>query len=332
MQKRILLVGAGAAGQVFGLYLARGGADVSVFVRPKYESEARGGYRLYQVDPLGRRKADRLLPSEVHTSIESLADAEPFDQVWLCVATTSLDPRWLADLAEVTAPATLVSFQPGLGVREQLERAASRERIAQGIIGFLAWATPLEGSTDRRELAVADDPGIAYFTPPGMVIPISSPSERRALQVIDALRAGGMGSHLVGDAEADLAFGTAILMPLVGGLELAGWSFATFREGDRASLVTEAAKEALAVTVAETGREPPIFSRALLLPELLRLGFWAMPKVAPIDIETYLRVHFTKVGEQTRVLLAGYSERAARRGLPNDAIESMTRGLEDLPV
>jgi ketopantoate reductase len=332
MQKRILLVGAGAAGQVFGLYLERGGADVSVFVRPKHEAAARAGYRLYHVDPLGRRKAERLSPSEVHTDTDSLARAEPFEQVWLCVATTSLDPEWLSELAAATAPATLVSFQPGLGVRERLEHAAPRERIAQGVIGFLAWATPLEKSADPRELAVTDDPGIAYFTPPGMVIPISSPSERRALQVIDALRAGGMGSHLVGDAEADLAFGTALLMPVVGGLELAGWSFATFREGDAARLVTDAAKEALAVTIAETGREPPMLSRALLLPELLRLGSWVMPKVAPIDVETYLRVHFTKVGEQTRMLLAGYSERAARHGLPNEAIESMTRGLEDLPA
>ncbi len=333
MKKRILIVGAGAAGQVFGLYLARGGADVSVFVRPKHEAAARAGYPLYRVDPFGRRKAERLVPREVHTTVDDLARAEPFDQVWLCVATTSLDPEWLSDVAAATAPATLVSFQPGLGVRERFEQAvADTRRIAQGVIGFLAWATPLEGSTDPRELKTADDPGIAYFAPPGMVIPISSSSERRALEVIDALRAGGMGSHLVGDAEADLAFGTALLMPVVGGLELAGWSFATFREGDAAKLVTEAAKEALAVTIAETGREPPVLSRALLLPELLRLGSWVMPKVAPIDVETYLRVHFTKVGEQTRMLLAGYSERAARHGLPNEAIERMTRGLEDLPA
>ena len=75
----------------------------------------------------------------------------------------------------------------------------------------------------------------------------------------------------------------------------------------------------------------PWFAGAFLVPAFLRLGVLAAPIAAPLDLETYLRVHFTKVGEQTRILLAGYAERARSHGLPYDAIEAIVRGLEDLP-
>jgi 2-dehydropantoate 2-reductase len=281
---------------------------------------------------VGKRRAERFEPAEVYTSPDEVARAPRFDRAWLCVATTSLDPAWLADVAAATAPATLVSFQPGLGVREKLEQAAPRDRIVQGVIAFLAWSTPLEGSTDPRELAAADAPGVAYFCPPMTPIAISGASERRALGVLDALRLGGMPAQVVHDAEADLAFSTALLMPVIAGLEIAGWSFAAFREGDAADLATAAASETLAITEEETGRAAPLPSRLLLLPQLLRVGTRLAPVASPLDIETYLRVHFTKVGEQTRLLLSGYGERAARRDREHGAIERITRALEDLPV
>lgn len=326
MTKRILVVGAGRVGQVYGHHVGKGGASVTVLVRPRHDAEARAGYRMVHVHSTGRRDASRFEP-EVVTSIDALARSERFDEAWLCVATNALEDAWLADLAAATAPATLVSFQPGLGVRERLHRAADPTRVVQGMITFLAWESPLPGSEDPRERDA--EPGTAYFVPPLETIAVSGGSQRRALAVVDSLRSGGLSAHLVQDVEAELAFSTAVLMPAIGTLELAEWSFSKFREGDLADLAAAATRETLAVTEAETGRSTPLFAHALEVPLLLRLGTRIAPVVAPLDIETYLRVHFTKVGPQTRLLLAGYGERARRRELPCEAIEAIARGLED---
>ena len=49
----VLIVGAGAVGQVYGRHLALGGAHVHYFVREKYADECRRGFTFY---PLNRRK------------------------------------------------------------------------------------------------------------------------------------------------------------------------------------------------------------------------------------------------------------------------------------
>ena len=42
--KKVLLLGAGAVGQVYGYHLAKAGAEVSFKVRPKYLEETRQGW------------------------------------------------------------------------------------------------------------------------------------------------------------------------------------------------------------------------------------------------------------------------------------------------
>ena len=50
---KILLVGAGAVGQVYGRHLQLGGAQVTFFVREKYLESLRGGMPVY---PLNKQK------------------------------------------------------------------------------------------------------------------------------------------------------------------------------------------------------------------------------------------------------------------------------------
>ena len=52
-----------------------------------------------------------------------------------------------------------------------------------------------------------------------------------------------------------------------------------------------------------------------------------MPWLAPFDLETYFRYHFTKVGDQTRLMLATYRERAAARGSDHDALDRLLAAL-----
>jgi hypothetical protein len=81
---RALIVGAGSVGQVFGHHLARGGAEVSFLVKPKYADDCRRGFTLY---PLGRRppRAQAFAAAGVLTAPEEAAGTA-WDQIVVAVA------------------------------------------------------------------------------------------------------------------------------------------------------------------------------------------------------------------------------------------------------
>ena len=51
-QRKVLIVGAGAVGQVYARHAQLGGAEVTFFVRDKYREEVSRGFDMY---PLNRR-------------------------------------------------------------------------------------------------------------------------------------------------------------------------------------------------------------------------------------------------------------------------------------
>ena len=57
----------------------------------------------------------------------------------------------------------------------------------------------------------------------------------------------------------------------------------------------------------------------------------ASPAVFPFPIEAYLKFHFTKVGDQTRLNIAAYIEEGKRRGLPTAALEDLTSRVPPVP-
>ncbi len=48
-ENRVLVVGAGAVGQVYGLYLRRGGARVSFLVKPAHAAWCQRGFALHRL-------------------------------------------------------------------------------------------------------------------------------------------------------------------------------------------------------------------------------------------------------------------------------------------
>ena len=73
----------------------------------------------------------------------------------------------------------------------------------------------------------------------------------------------------------------------------------------------------------------PILPRIVPL-VFLRIGLFLLPLLAPFDVETYFRVHFTKVGAQTRSLLAHASAAAETAGLAHRAIDALAADLRRL--
>ena len=151
---RVLIVGAGAVGQVFGYHLARSGARVGFLVKPAYADEARRGYTLYPLNVRGG----------AGDAVRRLSTCSPRrprikDQVYITVASNALHAgTWLAELVATCARATIVTLQPGLDDHATVVAAVgSAERVVAGSIGFLSYHAPLPAET--RFAA----PGMAYW-------------------------------------------------------------------------------------------------------------------------------------------------------------------------
>jgi 2-dehydropantoate 2-reductase len=168
---------------------------------------------------------------------------------------------------------------------------------------------------------------VAYWVPPLGAAPFSG-SRARALAVVAALRAGGQPARLHPDVPGLVGFPSAIMMAYLLALEAGGWRLDGLgRMGGRAG---QAAREAIAVVARRVQRRPLLIGLASR-PFTVRAGLWLGRRVIPLDLETYLREHFTKVGDQTRLMVAQYIDAGRASGLPVAALEGLRDAAGALP-
>lgn len=325
MSERVLVVGAGAVGQVFGRHLGLGGAAVTFFVREKYREGVARGFDMY---PLNRRKKQRgelvrFTEFEVVSSAAEVA-ARRFEQIYLTVSSNALLGDWLRELLHAVPGAIVVSLQPGSEDRARVLAAMAgprpEERLVSGMISLISYAAPLPGETRFAQ------PGTAYWFPTLGPSPLSGP--RSAVDgVLAALKRGKLPAKRHRDVPGSVAFPSAVLMPYLAALELGGWSFASLRDPDHAARAAGAAREAMAVVSQGGAGRAPFGVRQLARPRVLRLVLALARRLVPLPLETYVREHFIKVGDQTRMFLQQYVDAGRRAGLPVAALEGLTRGL-----
>lgn len=316
---RVLVVGAGAVGQVFARHYQLGGADVTLLVKEKYAAEARGGFDLYPLNGRGRGRAVRFEGFGVVTGPEEVA-ARTFDQVMLTVASPALRGPWLPALVAAAGEATIVALQPGLDDRARLVEAGVREdRLVQGLISLISYHAPLPGETRFPT------PGMAYWFPPRSPSPFSGPAARVAA-VIDVLKRGRMPVKRHLDVAKLAGFPTAVMMPYLVALELGGWTVAGAVRAGTLPLGARAGREAIAVVAHLLGR-PPFGLSLLTRPRLLRAGLWLAKPLIPLPLETYLESHFTKVGDQTADFMDAYIIKGRAAGLPVAALTELRERL-----
>ncbi len=324
MKRRALVVGAGAVGQPYGRHLQKGGTEVAFLVKPRHAEELRGGATLYPLNRLARRTTPvRWGDYQVLTSAEEVGRSR-WDQVYLTISSTALHGPWLPELARHLGDATVIVLQPGLEDREVVERHVAGERIVQGLISLVSYPAPLPGETRFPE------PGIAYWFPPLSPSPFSGPSAR-VDEVVEALDAGDFPATRHPDVSKLAGFPNALMMPYLVALEAAGWTFDGLRAGDHLGRASRASREAMAVVERKHGNRRPAALALAARPFVLRTGLSIGRLVVPFDLETYFRVHFTKVGDQTRAMMARYIELARHEGLPSQALEELCASLGPLP-
>jgi len=316
---RVLVVGAGAVGQTFGHHLQRGGAEVHVLVKPAYGAEARSGYTLFDLRRGGVASPLSFRPDGVCTDADDVRK-HPYDVVLITVSSDALAAgSWLEELAEAAPDATIVGLQAGPGDWDRVRAAAGVERVCWGVIELIAYQSPLPGA--------ADPEGVAFWIPSWLMFPFSGPSER-VIPLVDAFRAGGLRSREVRDVIALTAVGAPALNLHMVALEAAGWSIDTLlADPELLRLAGRSVQEASAASAHPLGVPVPWWIRAMR-PWQLRVLAWVARRTIPIDLETYLRFHFTKMGVQTRMSLDGWIATADRVGLESEAMRGIRARCE----
>ena len=229
------------------------------------------------------------------------------------MSATAMRGKWLAPMLEAIHGATLVSLQPGLDTPAFLNKHYPAELTVFGAIGFISYQAPLEGETLEQS--------IAYWFPPLSSSPFSGPKET-VNTIVKTLKKGGCPAKKHRDASEWAAVPTAILMPHLAALEATNWSFSALRNSALLAIASKACRQAIEVIVAQTSSKKPLIAR-LISPWLMRLILRLAPLAAPFNLETYIRYHFTKVGDQTRYLVRDYAAKGRLNSLPVDALEAL---------
>jgi ketopantoate reductase len=315
---RALIVGSGVVGQVHGFHLARAGAEVSFLTKPEHAEKARRGFVLY---PLNRKRAEQSEPVRwagfhVLTDMAEVA-RQRWDQVYLTTSSTALrSGDWFARLARSVGTATVIMLQPGPEDRSFVLRQLPPEQLVQGTITVIGYAAPLPGETRFGE------PGVAYWFPPLSPSPMAGPPARLK-PVLEALHRGGLPAKKNPHVDRDAMWNAAAFMPLLVVLEESGWSLREVRRPARLRKARDAGREAVAAMARHRGlRQPLHLHLGLQTPVLMAIVALA-PRVMPFDLESYLRQHFTKTGDQTRDFLRYFRAVARAQGVPDRGLTAL---------
>ena len=315
---RILIVGAGDVGRTYGHHLQRGGASIAFLVKEKYRQSAQRGWTLRWMRPAQAALTDRFEAQGILTSMDAVA-RESWDQVWLAMSSDALDPSWLDPLLLAVRDAPIIGLQPGMDDDEMLQSRICSDRLVQGLIGIVAWESPLPGEQGTPE-------GLAYWFPPLSASLFCGP---RPLvdNIVRTLKKGGCPARRVDDVAQVRARASGALMPLITALEASNWSFSQLAHSDQLATGLRGAQEALAIVAAHRAEGRPIW-RCLLKGFLVRLLLPIARRLAPMDLERYLRHHFTKVGSQTRQMMRSYIDVGTRHALPTNTLDSLLASSE----
>ncbi len=317
---RVLIVGAGAIGQVFGVHFQRGGADVSFLVRPKYAEAARAGFTLYRLN--GAPDQPEAFEGFGVESDQDEAMKQDWDLVVLALSSVALrSGDWLERLGKSLGTAKLLALVPEPGGNEYLMSRMPPGSVAWGMLSVISYQAPLPDQ-------VLPKPGIAFWFPPLSALGFSGPAE-----VVNAflpvLKRGGMPVKRVQSVADEVALAGPILDKIIQSLECADWSFATLRrDPELLGLAVQAMGESWALAEKVHGLKPPLPLR-LLRPFMLRATLWAAPHVLSFDLERFFDFHYHKVGEQTLMHMGEQLEACAHHQVPNPAMRELSRRIRE---
>lgn len=314
---KVLIVGAGAIGLVYGYHFAHAGHQVTFMVKEKYQvqlnQEKEAGIVLYHLND------DKKLLKPQHfkkfETINHWDDVQGFDLIALAISSNALRQLPLDQIKQILTnigtDTDLLMLQPSEADFEHLSQVITKEKIFQGMISLISYQTD-EVNQDIKPA------GTAYYLPP-MPMPISASTEsqnKRLKDIVSLFKDSNIRVKAVNSAINDSKIPSAFLTTFLCALEAANWEFK--RLGQSTDLLKKlgAAQQSLLpqqITGTGFGNSLKKSSLTLLLKILLRPGLYKLllkiaPWFVPLPLEAYLKKHFMKVRPQTVIYMQEYKD------------------------
>jgi ketopantoate reductase len=315
---KILIVGAGAVGLVYGHHFTNAGHQVTFFVKEKYQqslaADKQKGVVLYHLNK------DKHLKSPVRfthfTTITEWDDADGFDLIALSISSNALRqlPLFIINdkIESSMNAARLLMLHPSEEDLAYLTTVIAKEHILQGMITLISYQTDYinEGINPA---------GTAYYLP-ALPMPIST-SQSLLPQIQDNLKLkeivtlfnqSGIKAKAVNSTLDDSQLISAFLITFLCALEAAEWQFGRLKNSKKLLQKLSAAQAALLPQkMIAKGVLIPFKKRlltALLKPLFYKMLIIISPRVMPLPLEAYLKKHFLKVRPQTLMYLQEYQD------------------------
>lgn len=312
-KKNILMIGAGAVGAVYGYTLSQH-HNITFLVKEKNKPLIENGFHIHNV---GKDKKANHLTHFTQFKVltpDSINKEMGWDQIYLCVPGTALPHLDLSNIK--TEDTSVVLLSSGQNDKSNLERLIPSEQIVSGMIGMLSRQWPQEDtSTPLR---------VSYLLPPLVKMPFSCNTESRAKDIATTFKQAGFNAPVVNDVYQELLFPNIILSCLVLGLEKCNWSFQALIKNKTVRQAIIHNNRAFIKASEQRYKTKAPFALKIITPTLLGLGARIMPKFFPLDIEAFLKFHYTKVGAQTRVQLKEFTDLCDEYGVEYDLDNMVT--------
>jgi hypothetical protein len=324
---KVLIVGCGAVGQVYGLALQQAGVTLGLLDRPNVavkldQANRQGGLPLYQVSRKHRKDPGlyRLKDYQVMADAAESRQFEP-DQIWFTTPSQVYYSAWFRDFLGQVSSKRVVCFSPE-GKRPEFFNEEPGDRVIFGGTTFMAWqGDPGDGG---------GGPAGVYFWRSPLGIPLAGTRDA-CRETARLLKQAGF-RVVVGEPDShSQACVTAVMTAFVAGLELSGWSLRAYRKSPWLKCASATGGEAIRGQLSRPG----VFARLLLSRPVLSAGFFLaaliLPLLFPFDVEKYLKFHYTKTREQTVTLLNIFLKDSMARGLPATNTQSLLQELLGKP-
>jgi hypothetical protein len=326
---KILIVGSGAVGQVFGLALQEAGVELALYDRPETVEKLRhafsaGGLRLYQM-PGSRRQAPSIrLLKEYHVvdDVNACRDFAP-DQIWFTVPSPAYYTEWFRKFVQSVPSHRVVCFIPEGGRPEFIPADSPVDRFVFGGTTFMAWQGDLNGRPEEAD-------SVHFYRSP-MGIPLAG-TETACQPVKEVLKNAGFAASISGPDTHMQAAVTAGMTAFVTGLELAGWSLRGFRKSPWRIQSAHAGQEAILSQVQKAGLIPRLLAGTLSSPGGFYFIAWTLPFLFPFDIQKYLQYHYIKTRNQSLTLLDMFEQDCLKIGRSAQNLRLLIQALLNSPV
>ncbi|MFT6338082.1 MAG: 2-dehydropantoate 2-reductase [Halioglobus sp.] len=323
MKKEILIVGAGSVGLVFGYYLAKAEFSVTFLIKKKYQPEFETGTYLYNL------RKDKQLKSPIHfkkfstiISFDEL-NSKKWSQIYFCISSTALHAfDFTAFNTNIKGEPSIIKLQPGIEDLKLLQKKYPSERIIEGMISLISYPCPLPTEKVNQE-------GTAFWFPPLSSIPFSG-EKKRQNEIIRTFKAAGISASSSKDVFIEGLFPSAFLAGFVSSLELAGWKFSELKKSkELLHGIKELNNEIFEVLEQQYSLKRPLIMQLINRIGIFRLLISIAPKLVPFDLETYLKVHYSKVRDQSLFHLNNYKDAGNKGGVSVKNIVKVINILEN---